>query len=104
MTSSNQPVSIAEWLASRTPVPPPELADRLRRHTENQSCDRGGLSDRLVDIACGILAHVGDDRESAIDLLTADALITYAMEAAAEHGDDAAAEEAMKRIGMVKSA
>lgn len=103
MSSSTQSISIAKWLASRTPPPPTELADRLRGVTEHESCDAGGLSRRLVDIACGILAHVGDDRESALDLLTADALITYAMEAAAADGDDSAAEQAMKSIAMVES-
>jgi len=50
------------------------------------------------------LAVVGTDRDAAVDLLAADALITYAMEAAAEADSiDSAAEHAMQEIaGVVK--
>ena len=66
----------------------------------------GGLFDPLMDAADGALCRVLDAgtarRERALDLLAADAFVTWAFEAAS---DDPAtisqrAEEAMKRISM----
>ena len=66
-----------------------------------RSCeDSSALSELLVNEAADLLRNLDDDRSAAIDLLVADSLITYAMEAAAE--DHAhlvtAANAAMQRI------
>jgi hypothetical protein len=46
------------------------------------------LPGTLVDRALHLLKSIGSTRDSADDLLAADALITYAMEAAAETCSD----------------
>lgn len=58
----------------------------------------------LMSHAVALLDSVGDDRAAATHLLAADALITYAMEAAAENNADfdAFASAAATRIALVK--
>ncbi len=81
-------MTVAEWLDSREPSPPSRLAERLR----SVLGDRGTLATAL-NPAC--LAQAGiallraieerecNDRSDALDLLAADALVSYAFEAAA---------------------
>lgn len=103
---------LAQWLALRHPTPPPALRAR-------------------IDVALGLELHVdaGDDpsetllaagerlvrdlleveatsRDSALDLLAADALVTYAFEAASERPVDLArrAAAAMERIAALGDA
>jgi hypothetical protein len=75
----------AEWLATREP-PPPGLAARLRREGHG-----GSLSEVFTSAACALLAEArarpGRVRESAFRLLEADALVTYACEAALDAED-----------------
>jgi hypothetical protein len=54
-------------------------------------------------LAAELLANNSTSRDSALDLLTADALVTYAFEAAssAPAGIDARAAAAMKRIAAI---
>jgi hypothetical protein len=85
-----------EWLRSRRPSPPPKLFDRLEAAvtplTEDLSISR---SEILASAATALLVplvgpdapEVSRNREVAIDLLAADALLTYAIEAATEKGD-----------------
>lgn len=97
-----------QWLGSRTPPPPAQLARRLEAAVRNQPAfGSGNLSEPLTMAAVAILEGLGsgdDDttlgptaarpveptgadhpaRATALDLLAADALITYAVEAAAE--------------------
>jgi hypothetical protein len=57
------------------------------------------LSASLLKLGLEVLANIGDDRAAAPDLLAADALITYAMEAAAECDSvESAAIRAMRAI------
>jgi hypothetical protein len=82
------------WLASRTPPAPALLAARLEGFVRTAPAERlqGTETDALG--ALGLLAlqaslargETGD--EVALDLLAADAFVTYAFEAAAEEGDD----------------
>ena len=94
---------MSDWLASRSPAPPPEMSDRLRGIVRDSAATADELPKVLIEKAIGLFAAIGDDRASAADLLAADALITYAMEAAAESGNvDAAAVHAMRQISSAQ--
>ena len=89
---------LADWLAARAPQPPPALVERMRVIVADRRCVVAELSDTLVEAAVTVFQALSDDRDSAIDLLAADALITYAMEAAADNAIDHAASSAIERI------
>ena len=94
---------MSDWLASRAPAPPDELSARLIQIAGDSNAPPRDLPSILLAQALVLLAEVGDDRAAAPDLLAADALITYAMEAAAESGSiEEAAEAAMRAIGDIK--
>ena len=101
MSSNSESLSIADWLAMRTPAAPVALQDVLRELVGNTQCTPRELPSTLVRIAARLFDKLGDSRESAALLLAADALITYAMEAAADAGVEDAADVAMKTIGSV---
>ena len=69
-------------------------------------CGPSEIATVLLDRAERILARIGDDRSAATDLLAADALITYAMESAAESRADleSFAADAAARIARVTKA
>jgi len=101
-------MTVGEWLAARTPAPPDNLADHLRRTLGPalaREADEAVVA--CLDAAVGLLTSLRDDpdagRERALDLLAADALVTYAFEAAAEDPLALAevAKGAMWRIGDV---
>ena len=76
------------WLRAREPSPPARLAARMEV-VVRQSGGGGDLSLALGDAAFDCLAASlasGPGRAAALDLLAADALLTYAWEAAAEGG------------------
>jgi hypothetical protein len=101
-------VTIAGWLDARRPVPPPALRARIDgalgesvRADEGdvvEACLRAG--ERLVE---SLLRNNATTRESALDLLAADALVTYAFEAASTHPAALRvhAREAMLRIALL---
>ncbi len=74
------------WLASRYPEPPVELLSSLEQVREKQP-----LKNAIVETAREALAEacspIGKVRARAFVLLEADALITYACEAALEADD-----------------
>jgi len=77
--------AVLEWLARRQPAPP----DALRAHLVAAVTDRAApLPDHLAEEGATLLARVmaspGSGRERALDLLAADAFVTYAFEARAE--------------------
>jgi hypothetical protein len=78
---------LATWLRTRTPPPPDGLAARIASMTAaHGSSTRLSLS-LLASAESAMTALLGDGcltRESALDLLAVDALITYAFEAAAD--------------------
>jgi uncharacterized membrane protein len=101
-------MTVREWLARREPAPPAALLARVEAvlgdavgdsaADATQVCLRA--AERLVtDVLRGDCAS----RESALDLLAADALVTYAFEAAAETPDTlaATASAAMERIASL---
>ena len=77
----------ADWLARRTPAPPPELAAAIRDALEIRGITSESPSaTELLETAQWLLQQVletdCETRESALHLLTADALVTYALEIA----------------------
>lgn len=80
--------AVLAWLALRRPVPPEALLAHLR------SAARGGagpLPDLLAEIGGDLLERTAVDPQSrvhALDLLAADACVTYAFEAQAELDPD----------------
>jgi hypothetical protein len=75
---------VASWLAARRPAPPADLAAALDVAGEED----GSLVEVLASAGRARLdvarAHPGRVRQSAFRLLEADALLTYACEAALE--------------------
>jgi hypothetical protein len=76
---------LVAWLEARTPVPP----ETLRRHLVAAVGDSPlPLSEQLAEAGRTLLQRVvarpDGGRELALDLLAADALVTYAFEAQAE--------------------
>jgi hypothetical protein len=73
------------WLATRRPAPPPALRARL---TAAAADGAEPLPQHLARLGGELLAwvagHPAGGRELALDLLAADALVTYAFEAQAE--------------------
>lgn len=94
-------MTIRDWLSERTPSPP----DRLRARIDDALGDAANqpVSDATsVNVAAAeallrdLLSRPSAGRESALDLLAVDALVTYAFESAstdpaslAAHADDA---------------
>ena len=73
------------WLAGRRPAPPAALAARL---SETVGEEAGAPPATLAAVGGRLLMRVAtattQDRRQALDLLAADALVTYAFEAQAE--------------------
>jgi hypothetical protein len=101
-------VTVGEWLVARTPRPPRALAARLGAVLGDAlALDRAEACEALVAaaerLAAELLAKGSTTRDSALDLLTADALVTYAFEAAAEQPNElvARAHDAMLRMAAL---
>ena len=101
-------MSVADWLDARNPAPPAALARRLRVALGGALADARPTDDRLFAAAEMLLARLLREgcaaRAAAEDLLTADALVTYAFEAAAEHQPsrlEERAADAMRRISAL---
>lgn len=88
------------WLDARRPAPPPTLRAHLGRRAQDGS---GVLPDRLADAGRALLGRVlarpEAGRELALDLLAADALVTYAFEAQAELDADGLVALARRIVG-----
>jgi hypothetical protein len=98
--------SLAEWVAARVPPAPTELLAHVARDVDGRgagdaSGDRGNALLDACDQALGrVLDASAPTRETALDLLSADAYVTYAFEAAADAPESIVgrADEAMRRI------
>lgn len=86
---------VLAWLRSRKPAPPPALAAKLAQCLE--SAPEAALAEDTLAEAVGrvgvAMLHAVVTRQSvaydtAMDLLAADAFVTYAFEAAAAQGGD----------------
>ena len=104
-------MTMGEWLARRTPPPPPALRTRLEQALGDATpTDDPDVPERCLRAAERLVRELlrsnCTTRESALDLLTADALVTYAFESAAESPADltARATEAMRRIASLGTA
>lgn len=84
---------VADWLATRAPAPPRLLAERLHalcvgREADGASVSHAAVAERLLDAAedamRALLPGGCLTRESALELLAVDAIVTYAFEAAAD--------------------
>ena len=100
--------TVGEWLARLQPTPPDALAERLRLalapHIDEavgrvpEACLSAG--ERLLD---ALLASGSTTRGTALDLLTVDALVTYAFQVAADAPErlEERAARAMARIATL---
>lgn len=82
-------MTIGEWVRARQPEAPPALAARVADVLEPFAAeDAGTAAGRCLDAAerllVDLLARANAGRECALDLLTVDALVTYAFEAASD--------------------
>ena len=101
-------MTLAAWLDERRPTPPAALRARIDSALGgNLHADVGDVADTLLAAGERLVASLLDDdatsRGSAIDLLAADALVTYSFEAASERPADlsARAAAAMARIAAL---
>lgn len=101
-------MTLGDWLDARAPQPPAALGARLRALLGDALArDVGDAPDLLLAagerLVATLLRAGSTTRESALDLLAADALVTYAFEAASEAPADLAerASEAMRRIASL---
>jgi hypothetical protein len=103
-------VTVADWLREQEPAPPARLAARVEEAIGARSASAGAATnasavclDACEALLADIAARPSPGRESALDLLAADALATYALEAAAESpaGLEARAHDAMKRLAAI---
>ena len=101
-------MTLLAWLRSRTPAPPEAMFARIvdvlgARAEEDASRASILCLDAAIQLLEELLTTDPLGRESAIDLLAVDALVTYAFEAAA--GDigrlDERAASAMERLGAL---
>lgn len=83
-------MSDSDWLSHRTPAPPEELASSIRDALKARNItSTAPTPTELLETAQALLYKVldteCDSRDAALDLLTADALVTYALEIANEN-------------------
>jgi hypothetical protein len=103
-------VTVGAWLRERTPAPPARLAERLsevlgRRSDLDERAAAACCLDAAESLLGELMADPSPGRESALDLLTVDALVTYAFEAAAREPEslEAQAASAMSRLARTAS-
>jgi len=98
--------AVMAWLAARAPAAPPLLAGRLEALV--RSAPTPVLGGTMTGALSGLGLHALDSSasrgetgdEAALDLLAADAFVTYVFEAAAEEGADVpqAARDLIERV------
>ena len=101
-------MNLMRWIDSRTPAPHPALAQRMRPALDAVASagaarpDESALDAALILLET-IVADGNGSRTGAITLLAADALVTYAFEAAAvdPHQIDSRAHQALARIAAL---
>ncbi len=90
---------LARWLDGRRPEAPPSLRQAVREAIERGDPGAGPLPERLAEAALHALGRVVAEpstRTQALELLAADALLTYACEAALEEAAQGAPQAARK--------
>jgi len=106
--------TVASWVAARTPPPPGALARRIAGALGPQgAAPAADAPEACLDAAERLVRRVLDAgpaaeraRETALDLLCADALVTYAFEAAADAPEriGARAAAALSRLAALGAA
>jgi hypothetical protein len=98
-------MTLREWLRERAPIAPADLLARVQQALGNRGdADAANAwsvcSEAAEELLRELLRRPSTGRESAVDLLTVDALATYAFEAASEDPESlpTRAEEAMARF------
>ena len=100
-------MTIGAWLRERAPAPPQLTARVAHALRDRVDAPMEEAADALVDSAERLLAEVIErpsaGRETALDLLTVDALVTYAFEAASARPETLATEAstAMRRLARL---
>jgi hypothetical protein len=104
-------VTIEAWLHARVPAPPERLATRIAsalgaRRSLHAEVASATCLDAAESLLQELMARPSAGRESALDLLTVDALVTYAFEAAATAPAslESTAAAAMVRLAATASA
>jgi len=82
-------MTVRTWLRERRPRPPERLTERVETVlAERCDLDAAGTTEHCLDTAERLLRELltrpSVGREAALDLLTVDALVTYAFEAASD--------------------
>ena len=103
-------MTVGEWVRAREPAPPTRLGARIEAAVGNGRGEPAAQAGDVCLAACesllnDVLTRATSGRESALDLLAADALATYALEAAAEAPSalEARARDAMRRLAAIAS-
>jgi hypothetical protein len=103
-------VTVGDWLARREPEAPRALRARLELALgQDLAADADDAGDVCLRAAERLMAELlrghCTSRESALELLTADALVTYAFEAMADRPAGLAerAADAMRRISALEA-
>ena len=100
-------MTVGAWLRERAPAPTQlsarvtqVMGDRMDRAADEAST---ACLDAAEELLRELLARPSAGRESALDLLTVDALVTYAFEAASATPEslDARATDAMRRFASL---
>jgi hypothetical protein len=98
-------MNLQKWLVMRTPLPPESLTAAIRQavHLSQQSSSASivqGAQSASLHLLRRSLERADDSRSEALHLLAADALMTYACEAACEDPPslDQSAAEAMEAV------
>ena len=97
-------MSLRDWLAHREPSPPRVLRERVEELAfavaELPDDPAGSLLVAAESALARLSQRPPDDRATALDLLAVDALVTYAMECAAQTPDELAtvSARAMERL------
>jgi hypothetical protein len=101
-------MTLSAWLDARRPAPPARLRARidaaLGRALESDATNAAATCLSAGErLAHGLLRENATSRDSALDLLAADALVTYAFEAASERPGELATQcrAAMVRIAAL---
>ena len=99
-------MTAADWLAARTPRPPDALAARLSTLVAGPA-NNDDVPEALIAAAEHTLRSLlrlnATDRSGALDLLAADALVTYAFEQATDDPEtlEYKATAAMRRLSAI---
>lgn len=98
-------MTVGAWLRERSPRPPERLTERVEAVLGDRcNLEGSGTTDYCLEAAERLLREVltrpSVGRDAALDLLTVDALVTYAFEAASETPSslESRATDAMARL------